>query len=77
MIENGLSDFHRFTIKIMKKTSPAEIKSIKVAKCSCTTGCRGCRCECSKNNFQSWENRRKESFVVGDGEDEKENECDV
>ena len=59
---------------------------LELVKCGCTTGCHGNRCRCSKNKLpctgmcecQSCENREKECFVVGDGDDdidEKDVDC--
>ena len=55
---------------------------LELVKCGCTTGCHGNRCRCSKNKFpctdmcecQSCENREKECFVVGDGDDDIDEE---
>ena len=55
---------------------------LEFVKCGCTTGCHGNRCRCSKNKLpctgmwecQSCENREKECFGVGDGDDDIDEE---
>ena len=55
---------------------------LELVKCGCTTGYHGNRCRCSKNllpctdmcECQSCENREKECFVVGDGDDDIDEE---